>query len=213
MMRRATGTFVALAFLLSGVGLADAAIIAEFAPASDFPAVDNGAGEVPGQEVLTGSGGPWNDITFSFLAEPPNVTAETPYASGTIFLLSQDYLGTPADLSSSTPGYVATGTANAAGTAWVFDPSVTLQPNTNYFFYDSTGAPTNAVSGSAPGYILGDPGFSANGFSFSVVGDNEAWNFRLSGDAAAPEPTSFILFGMAVTGLGVARWRKRKQTA
>ena len=28
-----------------------------------------------------------------------------------------------------------------------------------------------------------------------------------------PEPSSFLLFGMAVTGLGVARWRKRKQAA
>lgn len=31
--------------------------------------------------------------------------------------------------------------------------------------------------------------------------------------AATPEPSSFILFGMAVSGLGVARCRKRKQVA
>jgi hypothetical protein len=35
----------------------------------------------------------------------------------------------------------------------------------------------------------------------------------LGAPSNTPEPSSFILFGMAVTGLGAARWRKRKQRA
>jgi hypothetical protein len=31
--------------------------------------------------------------------------------------------------------------------------------------------------------------------------------------ASTPEPSSIVLLGMGITGLGVARWRKRKQTA
>lgn len=50
--------------------------------------------------------------------------------------------------------------------------------------------------------------------TFTSGGPIDALQLRDLGPATAtPEPSSFILFGMAVTGLGVARWRKRKQTA
>ena len=153
---RLTGILVTLALLLGGVCEADTAIIAEF---TGFDGAPSRPGD-DGQEVAVGSGGPWDGITFSFLNE---IGSETSLAIGTLFLLDQEYLGKPSDLSSATSGYVATGTAN---------------------FITISGA---------------------------------TLDFRLSGDpvggSSTPEPSSFLLFGMAVTGLGVARWRKRKQTA
>jgi hypothetical protein len=57
-----------------------------------------------GQSLMTPSGGPWHDLTFNFFTDVPPTT---PTAAGTAFLLTQEYLGTPAALSSSTPGFLA----------------------------------------------------------------------------------------------------------
>ena len=49
------------------------------------------------------------------------------------------YLGTPANLSSSTTGFL--GQATAAGGFYTFGPSLTLLPNTQYFFYENAFIP------------------------------------------------------------------------
>ena len=195
MMQRVTGILVALA-LLSWAGLATAASITEFTTFSGF-GISQGTW---GQEVATGSGGPWRDITFSFLNE--STSPETSSAAGTIFLLSEEYSDKPSNLSSSTSGYVATGTANAAGTAWDFDSGVTLQPNTNYWFYSSTSLPPGSLT--APGQ--NQQGYSEPSwivFKGIYQETDYSIDFRLSGDptgSSTPEPSSFVLFGMAVTG-------------
>src|SRR5438876_287002 len=86
---------------------------------------------VPGQSLTTPLGGPWRDIAFNFFSD---LTATTPAAEGTLFLLTQEYLGSPDALDSSTPGYLAQ-SAQITGGIYGFDSAVILQPGTQYFFY------------------------------------------------------------------------------
>jgi hypothetical protein len=61
-----------------------------------------------GQSFTTpSSGGPLDDITFNYYSDVPPAT---PLAGGTAFLLNQLYSGPPADLSTSTPGFLAAST-------------------------------------------------------------------------------------------------------
>jgi hypothetical protein len=79
----------------------------------------------------------------------------------------------------------------------------------------------SAALGGLGQFVIGN--FTANGAGTETVtftglsggfgGALDALQLRDLGPAATPEPSSFILFGMAFTGLGVARWRKRKQSA
>jgi hypothetical protein len=116
--------FAALAVL---TGVAPEAARADII-AQNTGEVDSGT-TVPGQSVTTPLGGPWDAITFNFFTNPT-----TPTASGTLFLLSKEYLGTPAALSSATSGFVAQ-SQSISGGKYIFDPGVTLQPNTQYFLY------------------------------------------------------------------------------
>lgn len=206
-MRRAPQMLLALALLLSRPELADAGTIVDFTTATN-----SASGLAFGQEVSTGSGGPWDDITFSFLSEPSG----TPVASGSIFLLSQQYFGTPQNLSSSTSGYLAESTGVANG-AWDFASSITLQANTNYWFY-TNGSVVGSFNFNVPGNA-GEHYYDSVtiGGNFMLEAPSSTADFRLTGDpvgvSSTPEPSSFVLFGIAVTGLGVARWRNRKQAA
>jgi len=85
-----------------------------------------------GQSLTTPTGGLWDNISFNFIDSTGN-----PYANGTLFLLTQEYLGTPGDLGSSTAGYLAASMSSAGG-IWDFAPSVLLQGNTTYWFYMNT---------------------------------------------------------------------------
>jgi len=88
-----------------------------------------------GQSFTTPSGGPWHNITFNFYSTPAGgaTPASTPAAAGTAFLLTQEYLGTPAALSSSTPGYLAQ-SISISGGVYVFPSSLALSPGTKYWF-------------------------------------------------------------------------------
>jgi hypothetical protein len=88
----------------------------------------------PGESFTTPGGGPWTDVSFNFYA---NIPPTTPLAAGTAFLLSTVYTGTPAALSSSTPGFIASSISNAGG-IYSFDSSVVLQPNTQYWVFTNT---------------------------------------------------------------------------
>jgi hypothetical protein len=87
-----------------------------------------------GQSFTTPSSSrPWDDITFNYFSDVP---AATPLAGGTAFILSQLYSGTPADLSSSTPGFLAASTGITGG-VYDFPASLVLQPHTQYFVYQN----------------------------------------------------------------------------
>src|SRR5665213_2138965 len=94
-----------------------------------------------GESFTTPGGGPWNDIAFNFFSDVP---AATPLAGGDAFLFTQEYLGTPAAMSSATPGFLAASTSVAGG-KYIFDPSVLLNPGTEYWLYVDTPLQTSGA--------------------------------------------------------------------
>lgn len=123
--------FVFLAALCAFVGAGRSAtagvIVEDLGPGQ----VSNNAATAIGQAFMTPTGGPWDNITFNFFA---NQDGTTPSAVGDLFLLTQQYNGTPGGLSSSTAGFVAESTTISGG-EYVFASSVELQPSTLYYAY------------------------------------------------------------------------------
>jgi hypothetical protein len=154
-----------------------------------------------GQSVTTTGTGPWTSISFNFYDASNNA-----YAAGNLYLLTQEYTGRAGSLSTATPGYVAQ-VAATGGTSWVFDPSVTLQPNTQYFFYmNSTPAASLAVD-SAGGYAGGTE-YSLNGTTFSAASGD--LDFTLSSAQASPGPIPGSgLLSYLLLGFGGAAFHKR----
>lgn len=150
-----------------------------------------------GQSFTTVSAGPVSNIAFNFFSDVP---ATTPYAIGTGFLLSMEYTGTPANLSSSTPGFL--GQAAAAGGFYTFDPSLTLLAGTQYFFYENALVPQGAISGG--NFYAGGQGYVASSENDSFFGFGNSHNFRVTGTPVTSVPEtgssawflSFSLLGM-----------------
>jgi hypothetical protein len=128
-----------------------------------------------GLVITTPAGGPWDDLTINWY------NGATPAAAGDVFLLTQQYLGTPAALSSSTPGFLAEGTAS--GGVYNFAPTVTLLGGTDYWFYTDTAFVSTGGFGGFI-YVSVGPG-SGNDFRFVL---NTTSNYLLSG--APPAPSS-----------------------
>ena len=155
-----------------------------------------------GQSVMTPSGGPWRDIAFAFLGN-----GATSQAAGTLFLLSTQYLGTPGSLSNSTPGFIARSLFVGEGTgAWMFDPSVTLLPSTQYFLYSNFNFPT--PGGGFLGGVDSVPGtaYFSSGGNFALLSVDE--NFRLIG-LAVPEPSTWATCALGLLVLTVTGLRRR----
>ena len=158
-----------------------------------------------GQSVTTPSGGPWQNITFNLVngASSTQGGAGTPLASGTLFLLTQLYFGLPASLSTLTPGFVAN-TSTVSSGKWVFDPSVTLAPSTQYFFYMATLLPTGTVvrfsdvNPYAGGSFIRNAG---DGTSFLAPFAPSDGAFSLEGTTTTPEPSTFLMLGTAVAAV------------
>lgn len=159
-----------------------------------------------GQSVTTAAvGGPWDNISFNWYD-----TNLAPAAYGTLFLLSQEYLGTPAALSSSTTGYIAESVG--AGGVYTFAASVTLQPGLQYFFYANAGGEIAHAANINP-YPGGDQ-YGVNPFSGQFVKfDNWDAAFLLQGtpiSQGVPEPSSFLLLCSGAVGLLGLRRRKMR---
>ncbi len=174
--------------------------------------------EAPGEEVLTPTGGPWNNIKFSWYDSGLN-----PVATGNLFILTKPYQyvsggsnGLLSGLSSSTPGFVAESTGMMNG-LYQFAPSVTLSASTEYYFYTNAyfsgplATATGALAANLVRYLaIGSTEPMAPTNSFHASGNDSAWLFQLDG-TKVPEPSRIVgLLGLAGVGLiGLARRRRR----
>jgi len=200
-------TSMATLALVAGGTLASSVQPVSAATITESTNVTGSTGFFPGQSVTTpGSGEPWNNITFNWFS---NVSATTPTAFGTLFLLNQSYAGTPASLSSAITGFLAQ-SQSISGGQYIFDPTVVLQPNTQYFFYANQ---SGTVIGANFTTYLGGSAYGSFGLNSSFVnGPNSDASFRLSGTPVATAvPTPALLPGLI--GMGVAAFRKRRAEA
>jgi hypothetical protein len=143
-----------------------------------------------------------SNLTFNFYSD---AALTTPEATGTLYLLNSEYLGTPSGLSSSTPGYLASTGASTSGPAlWIF-PSVSLSAGTEYWVYGSSIQPSIYTIGTpfppdgAYFFVTGSDGFNA-------IGDENGFNADLNFLATTntgeredtPEPTTLLLMAPAL---------------
>lgn len=156
-----------------------------------------------GQSFTTVTISPELNIALNFFS---NVPPTTPYALGTGFLLSIQYAGTPSALSSASPGFL--GQTVASSGSYIFDPSLTLQPGHQYFFYENAHTPNNAASGSSGGYGGGHLYYTSSaGSTFSNYPGSA--NFRVTGIAEAPEPSTWAAGFLTAGALLCSLWRRR----
>lgn len=82
-----------------------------------------------GQSFVVPETGRFGDLRLNFYT-----FQKTPIAFGNLYLLTQEYLGLPGNLSPATPGFVARSESIADG-AYVFASSVVITGGTKYWVY------------------------------------------------------------------------------
>jgi hypothetical protein len=198
------------AVILSLGLLPGAFVCAEASVITQFVGGTAGAATLfPGQSFTTVAGGPFDNITFNFFSD--NNGGTTPSAAGVLFILSQEYLGTPSDLSISTAGFLAESTGVVGG-IFQFDPTVTLQGVTQYFVYSDT---SFLVSGANSDAYVGGGAYISSAAGSSYVAFAGDANFRLSGvqqAATVPAPGTLALACLSLVVLAAAQ-RRRKPSA
>ncbi len=153
-----------------------------------------------GQKITMPAGSSYGTLVFGIASQGGYGTA-----NGSLWLLDQEYLGTPAGLSAATPGYMAEA-SSPVGHEWAFSPSVNLAPSTAYWFYNDTssswgdGASASSVGGSE--YRLSGPNF------YVPYGGVYAMDFKLTGEEPIPEPATLSLVAMGALGMLMRRRRK-----
>jgi hypothetical protein len=91
-----------------------------------------------GQSVTIPEGGAVSQIRFNWFTYKSGADQaarnQSPTAFGELYILTQEFLGIPPDLSSSTPGFVARA-ERIESDEYVFASTVTLEAGRQYFFY------------------------------------------------------------------------------
>lgn len=196
-MRRALQFFVAaVAFSAFAPGASADTIVAALST-TDFGTF------FPGQSLTTPPGGSWNNLIFNWFA-----IDGTPTAAGMLYLFTQEYLGTPPDLSSGAPGLLAV-SSPASGGMYVFAPTVTLYGATQYYFYSDTSL---TLTGSQVDILPGGDIYAAftSDANFSKFAGQDA-NFILASDAV-PEPSWLVLMGAGLFGIVAFARRSGRST-
>ena len=168
-----------------------------------------------GQRFTTPAGDPYTLEKFTWLT-----TAGAPVAANAskLWILNDEYLGTPAALNSSMPTYVAdSGTYGASEVGYyTFSSPPQLSASTNYWAYVSDDSVQNVgreVDVPTPNvrYYAFD---STSTYTKTGDGD-ESYNFRAEGSQVAPvpEPGTLVLFSAATLAGGLMARRRRKRGA
>ena len=85
-----------------------------------------------GQSFVVPESGAYSDLRFNFYS-----FQKAPVAFGNLYLLTQEYLGPPAGLSSSSPGFVARSESTGDG-VYTFASSVVINGGAKYWVYTDT---------------------------------------------------------------------------
>ena len=100
----------------------------------------------------------------------------------------------------STPGFL--GQATAPGGFYTFNPSVTLLPRTQYFFYENSLLPGGAISGGNR-YAGGHDYFTDSPNSSFAPGGQISANFRVTGSPTnVPDDPAVLHFVSPVARIG-----------
>lgn len=180
-----------------------------------------------GQSVLTPAGGPWTNITFCFAGsgeyaefEDPGCFADFsmdpryPFQPGGLFVLTQEYLGAPVDLSPATPGFLAVSSTIVDG-RWIFGSELKLAPLTVYYFYTDSVVrvfDSEHLYNPTTGYAT----FGGESNSGRMCADHPYCDFNRIGTinhivtgVPVPEPASAWLLGAGCLALMALRARMR----
>jgi len=154
-------------------------------------------GNFAGQSFTVPAGNGIDNIRFSWyvynsLADQL-ARNEAPTAFGTLYILNQEFLGKPSDLSSATPGFIAR-SDSSDGQQYVFAPATALSGGTKYWVYtDAAGA--FVVSFNSNTYNDGDNYIAAPATQFTSLSPfrkNPASSiFVPGGGFQAPPPGTF----------------------
>lgn len=159
-----------------------------------------------GQSFTIPSGEAYQNIRFSWLGTDGASTV----AFGDLFLIDQEYLGTPHDLSSSTTGFVGQSTGISAG-EYLFASNLTLNAGSSYWAYTAGTPSILGIGASISNPYAGGVQYVASPIEPPVYGDYHQnaptlldMNFKVS---SVPEPSSTVLLGLGSLALMSRRRR------